>query len=165
MKRRRKRKLVSRNLFHVTVVSSCVKLISRSRLLRFARHVRITQWNVALDTSQFFRTGCWLTAHCTVHSAQCTLHSAHCSLHSAHCTVHTAQCTLHTAHCTVHTAHCTLHSAHCTLLAHCTVPGAWSVCAQISWQGRTAVAQWLRCCVTNQKVAGSIPAGVIGIFQ
>ena len=28
----------------------------------------------------------------------------------------------------------------------------------------TAVAQWLRCCVTNRKVAGSIPAGVIGIF-
>ena len=28
----------------------------------------------------------------------------------------------------------------------------------------TAVAQWLRCCATNRKVAGSIPAGVIGIF-
>ena len=28
-----------------------------------------------------------------------------------------------------------------------------------------AVAQWLRCCVTNPKVAGSIPAGVIGIFH
>ena len=27
----------------------------------------------------------------------------------------------------------------------------------------TAVAQWLRCCVTNQKVAGSIPAGVTDI--
>ena len=26
-----------------------------------------------------------------------------------------------------------------------------------------AVAQWLRCCATNQKVAGSIPAGVIDI--
>jgi len=26
------------------------------------------------------------------------------------------------------------------------------------------VAQWLRCCATNWKVAGSIPAGVIGIF-
>jgi len=26
------------------------------------------------------------------------------------------------------------------------------------------VAQWLRCCATNRKVAGSIPAGVIGIF-
>ena len=29
----------------------------------------------------------------------------------------------------------------------------------------TAVAQWLRCCATSRKVAGSIPAGVIGIFH
>ena len=29
----------------------------------------------------------------------------------------------------------------------------------------TAVAQWLRCCATNRKVAGSIPAGVIEIFH
>jgi len=29
----------------------------------------------------------------------------------------------------------------------------------------TAVAQWLRCCATKQKVAGSIPEGVIGIFH
>jgi len=28
----------------------------------------------------------------------------------------------------------------------------------------TAVAQWLRCCATNRKVAGSIPAGVCGFF-
>ena len=28
----------------------------------------------------------------------------------------------------------------------------------------TAVAQWLRCCATNQKVAGSIPAGASGFF-
>ena len=28
----------------------------------------------------------------------------------------------------------------------------------------TAVTQWLRCCATNRKVAGSIPAGVIGFF-
>jgi hypothetical protein len=28
----------------------------------------------------------------------------------------------------------------------------------------TAVAQWLRYCATNRKVAGSIPAGVSGIF-
>ena len=28
----------------------------------------------------------------------------------------------------------------------------------------TAMAQWLRCCATNRKVAGSIPAGVIGFF-
>jgi len=29
----------------------------------------------------------------------------------------------------------------------------------------TAVAQWLRGCATNRKVAGSIPDGVIGIFH
>jgi len=34
---------------------------------------------------------------------------------------------------------------------------------QFTWV--TAVAQWLRCCATNRKVAGSIPAGVIGIFH
>ena len=28
----------------------------------------------------------------------------------------------------------------------------------------TAVAQWLRRCATNRKVAGSIPAGVIRLF-
>ena len=28
----------------------------------------------------------------------------------------------------------------------------------------TAVTQWLRCCATNRKVAGSIPAGIIGFF-
>jgi len=29
----------------------------------------------------------------------------------------------------------------------------------------TAVAQWLRCCATNRKVAGSIPGDVIGIYH
>jgi len=29
----------------------------------------------------------------------------------------------------------------------------------------TAVAQWLRCCATNRKVAGSIPAGISGFFM
>jgi hypothetical protein len=33
------------------------------------------------------------------------------------------------------------------------------------WWWGTAVAQWLRCCATNRKVAGSIPADVIGIFH
>ena len=33
-----------------------------------------------------------------------------------------------------------------------------------AWLG-TAVAQWLRCCATNRKVAGSIPDGIIGIFH
>jgi len=30
---------------------------------------------------------------------------------------------------------------------------------------KDAVAQWLRCCATNRKFAGSIPDGVIGIFH
>ena len=29
----------------------------------------------------------------------------------------------------------------------------------------TAVAQWLRCCATNRKVVGSIPASVIKSFR
>jgi len=36
-------------------------------------------------------------------------------------------------------------------------------CGYMSVGGK-AVAQWLRCCATNRKVAGSIPAGVTGIF-
>jgi len=31
------------------------------------------------------------------------------------------------------------------------------------WNTVTAVAQWLRCCATNRKLDGSIPAGVIDI--
>jgi len=31
-------------------------------------------------------------------------------------------------------------------------------------KGMIAVAQWLRCCASNRKVAGSIPAGVSGFF-
>ena len=38
------------------------------------------------------------------------------------------------------------------------------ICLEIEYKG-TAVAQWLRCCATNRKVAGSIPDGVIGIFR
>ena len=38
-----------------------------------------------------------------------------------------------------------------------------AICLRTHFTG-TAVAQWLRCCATNRKVAGSIPAGVIGIF-
>ena len=30
---------------------------------------------------------------------------------------------------------------------------------------KSAVAQWLRCCATNWKVAGSIPAGISGFFN
>ena len=35
----------------------------------------------------------------------------------------------------------------------------------MSWIGKgTAIAQWLRCCATDRKVAGSIPPGVNGFF-
>jgi len=34
----------------------------------------------------------------------------------------------------------------------------------IDFLAGAAVSQWLRCCATNQKVAGSIPAAVIGFF-
>jgi len=37
-------------------------------------------------------------------------------------------------------------------------------CHYVSLLG-TAVAQWLRCCAINRKVAGSIPEGVTGIFH
>ena len=42
------------------------------------------------------------------------------------------------------------------------MPPLHSYCIQITMG--TAVAQWLRCCATNRKVAGSIPAGVGGFF-
>jgi len=36
---------------------------------------------------------------------------------------------------------------------------------EATWpQWETAVAQWLRCCATNRKIPGSIPAGVSGFF-
>ena len=44
-----------------------------------------------------------------------------------------------------------------------------SICCQIFWimikSWGTAVAQWLRPCAANRKVAGSIRDGVIGIFH
>ena len=39
----------------------------------------------------------------------------------------------------------------------------WKNCCTYSLMG-TVVAQWLRCCATNRKVAGSIPAGISGFF-
>jgi len=45
------------------------------------------------------------------------------------------------------------------------------ICNAIHWHSdlgvgdRGRVAQLLRCCATNRNVAGSIPAGVIGIFH
>jgi len=35
---------------------------------------------------------------------------------------------------------------------------------KVSVKVGTVVAQWLRCCAKNRKVAGSIPAGVSGFF-
>jgi hypothetical protein len=43
------------------------------------------------------------------------------------------------------------------------VCGCVCVCVCV-WRG-TAVAELLRYCATNRKVAGSIPDGVIGIFH
>ena len=44
-----------------------------------------------------------------------------------------------------------------------TVRKTWTYVLSII-TGGTAVAQWLRCCATNRKVAGSIPAGVSRSF-
>ena len=38
------------------------------------------------------------------------------------------------------------------------------VTTRLKGAGGGAVAQWLSCCATNRKVAGSILAGVIGFF-
>jgi len=43
--------------------------------------------------------------------------------------------------------------------------GSIEILISIHTDWGTAVAQWLRCCATNQKVAGLIPHGVIGIFH
>ena len=41
----------------------------------------------------------------------------------------------------------------------------WQLLVYVPFALGTAVAQWLRCCATNRKVAGSIPAGVTGIYH
>jgi hypothetical protein len=48
------------------------------------------------------------------------------------------------------------------MLVVCPSSGIWE--GYLTLPG-TAVAQWLRYCATNRKVAGSIPDGVIGIFH
>ena len=45
-----------------------------------------------------------------------------------------------------------------------TIQSTWFTIFHIYIYG-TAVAQWLRCCATNRKVAGSIPDGVNGNFH
>jgi len=51
----------------------------------------------------------------------------------------------------------------------CCIPKATNTCSEyviiIASPRGTAVSQWLRCCATNRKVAGSIPDGIIGIFH
>ena len=39
----------------------------------------------------------------------------------------------------------------------------WRMYSYIYFSAWTALAQWLRCCATKRKVAGSIPAGDSGI--
>ena len=40
-----------------------------------------------------------------------------------------------------------------------------TACVCVFIHSVTTVAQWLRCCATNRKVTGSIPAGVSGFFM
>ena len=40
----------------------------------------------------------------------------------------------------------------------------WIISERTRISGGTVVAQWLRCCATNRKVAGSIPGCVSGFF-
>ena len=61
-------------------------------------------------------------------------------------------------------AACIMESIYCSLTNKCTF---YYNCKSLNlnenthnYSSYTAVAQWLRCCATNQKVAGSIPDGV-----
>ena len=59
-------------------------------------------------------------------------------------------------------------STYTLFLDNCTVHlWIWLCSGNISvlYLPPTAVAQWLRCCATNRKVAGSISDGVTGIFH
>ena len=58
-----------------------------------------------------------------------------------------------------------IESLHLTLSHSFSVSHSLAVLALRTVVARTAVAQWLRCCATNRKDAGSIPDGVIGIFH
>ena len=51
----------------------------------------------------------------------------------------------------------------CAILPSVTCPAVQNFSALPHKRG-TAVAQWLRCCATNRKVAGSTPSGVSGFF-
>ena len=56
-------------------------------------------------------------------------------------------------------------SRHFIFIVFIVAPCMLVVLSHLLFQVGTAVAQWLRCCATNRKVAGSIPDGVIGIFH
>jgi len=61
-----------------------------------------------------------------------------------------------------------LGSQHAVRVRHiiiCGLLGSTIIFHTISQRTGTTVAQWLRCCATNRKVAGSIPAGVSGFFM
>ena len=59
----------------------------------------------------------------------------------------------------------TIYPVTCTFTSQKTIiPNLCIFIASIMYWG-TAVAQWLKCCATNQTVTGSIPAGVSGIFR
>jgi len=58
-----------------------------------------------------------------------------------------------------------IHFMFFTLKLYCILKeSSWNTLDLLCHVG-TAVAQWLRCCATNRKVAGSIPASVTGIFH
>jgi hypothetical protein len=90
---------------------------------------------------------------CTIHSVPCTIHSVPCTIRSVPCIIRSVPCTIRSVPCTIHSEPCTIRSVPCTIRSVlCTIMG-------------TAVAQWLRYCATNRKVAGSIQDGFIGIFH
>jgi hypothetical protein len=67
--------------------------------------------------------------------------------------------------CTVFCIVCTVFCIVCTVFLYCFVyVYLFLFFVRTSVRRGTAVAQWLKCCATNRKIAGSIPADVIGIF-
>jgi len=57
--------------------------------------------------------------------------------------------------------HHELHRVDTAIGTYCSYCTYWVEPSQVG----TAIAQWLRCCATNRKVAGWIKPGVIGIFH
>ena len=65
--------------------------------------------------------------------------------------------------------HCTVHVVNVVTKVRIEICGKYGshhvLLLRITCTEGTAVAQWLRCCATDRKVGGSIPAGVSGIFH